>query len=394
MTIEIETNAARIQQLPPYLFAKIDETKKSAIAAGIDLIDLGVGDPDLTPPRPVIDSLIRAVQDKDSHHYASYTGIPELRDAFAKWFKKRFGVTVDPECEVLPLLGSKEGIGHIFLSHVDPGDEVLIPDPGYPVYTAGTILAGAVPRYFRLRHENGYLPDIDELEELVSYNTRMMWINYPSNPTTTMADMETFQKIVQFAEEHGILVCHDMAYSEITYDGKEAISFLQTAGGKEVGVEFHSLSKTFCMPGWRVGFAVGNAEVIKALAKVKTNLDSGIFIPVQKAAITALLTCEEDAKKLCNVFKVRRNRFVEGLRDIGWNIPLPPSTFYVWAKIPSDYDSMEFCTLLLEKAGIICTPGVGFGNFGEGFVRMSLTVSDERLDLALDRLKNMNITWS
>lgn len=394
MNIEIETNAARIQQLPPYLFARIDEIKQRAIASGVDIIDLGVGDPDLSPPRPVIDSLMWAAEDKDAHHYSSYVGIPELRDAFAKWFKKRFDVTVDPECEVLPLLGSKEGIGHIFLSHVDPGDEVLIPDPGYPVYTAGTILAGAFPRYFRLRSENDYLPDMDELEGLVSYNTRMLWLNYPSNPTTALANMETFQQAVQFAENHGILVCHDMAYSEITFDGKAAISFLQSAGGKEVGVEFHSLSKTFCMPGWRVGFAVGNAEVIKALAKVKTNLDSGIFIPVQKAAITALLECEEDAKKLCDVFKARRNRFVGGLRDIGWNIPFPQSTFYVWAKIPSEYDSMEFCTLLLEKSGIVCTPGVGFGSFGEGFVRMSLTVPEERLDLALDRLKNMNISWT
>jgi LL-diaminopimelate aminotransferase len=386
-------SARRIRELPPYLFARIDKIKQDAIARGLDLIDLGVGDPDLNPPEPVIDSLIRGVQEKGAHNYSSYEGIPQLRHAFARWFDKRFGVSVDQDTEVLPLIGSKEGIGHIFFSHVDPGDEVLIPDPGYPVYTAGAVLAGATARYFPLRRENGFLPDIEELESYVTSNTKMIWLNYPSNPTTAMADIHTFTDIVDFAEKYGILVCHDTAYSEIVFDGNQSVSFLQVPGAKDVGVEFHSLSKTFCMPGWRVGFAVGNADVIGALSKVKTNLDSGIFIPVQEAAVTALTECEEDAERIRRVFEGRRNFFVKGLMDMGWKVPLPSSTFYVWAPVPGAYDSMEFCMHLLNETGIVCTPGVGFGKNGEGFVRMSLTIPEERLITALERIESMNIKW-
>ncbi len=386
-----DLGATRIRQLPPYLFAEIDRMKEEAIASGIDVIDLGVGDPDLTPPEAVIETLIHSAQDKDAHHYASYTGLPRLRQAFAGWFERRFGIKVDPDEEALPLLGSKEGVGHIFLAITNPGDEVLVPDPGYPVYTAGAILAGATPKYIPLRMENGFLPDINELRSLISSHTKMLWLNYPSNPTTALATMDIFEEIVGFANEHGLLVCHDAAYSEIVFDGKKAISFLQAPGARDVGIEFHSLSKTFCMPGWRVGFAVGNARAISCLAKVKTNLDSGIFLPVQGAAITALLECEEDTEKRCMVFENRRNRFVSGLKEIGWDVPLPPATFYIWAPIPSGYDSMGFSAHLLRQAGIVCTPGIGFGEYGEGFVRMSLTIPDDRLELALERIKDMEI---
>jgi LL-diaminopimelate aminotransferase len=386
--------AKRIQQLPPYLFARIDEIKRTALQAGVDVIDLGVGDPDLSPPAAVIESLIESVKKEDVHHYSSYVGISELRKVFARWFERRFKVSLDPDSEILPLLGSKEGIGHISLAQVNPGDEVLVPDPGYPVYTAGAILAGAVPRFFPLREENDFLPDLEELERLVSPRTKMMWLNYPSNPTAALADIDVFEDIAQFAKERDILLCHDMAYSEIVYDGKKATSLLETPLGKEVGIEFHSLSKTFSMCGWRVGFAVGNKEVIASLSKVKTNLDSGIFIPLQMAAITALSECDADSKWICSVFDSRRKMFVKGMNEAGWSVPLPPSTFYVWAHVPPGYDSMEFSTFLLKEAGIVCTPGVGFGNYGEGFVRMSLTAPDKRLKEATERLKDVNIDWS
>lgn len=388
---KFDFKAARIRKLPPYLFAEIDRMKEEAIASGTDVIDMGVGDPDLTPPKAVIETLIHSAQDNDAHHYASYTGLPRLRQAFAGWFETRFGIKVDPDEEVLPLLGSKEGVGHIFLAITDPGDEILVPDPGYPVYTAGAILAGAIPKYFPLRMENGFLPDIDELRSLISPHTKMLWLNYPSNPTTALATMDIFEEIVNLANEHGILVCQDAAYSEIVFDGKKAISLLQAPGAIDVGIEFHSLSKTFCMPGWRVGFAVGNAKAISCLAKVKTNLDSGIFLPVQDAAITALLECEGDTGKRCRVFENRRSRFVSGLKEIGWDVPLPPATFYIWAPIPGGYDSMGFAAHLLEKAGIVCTPGIGFGKHGEGFVRMSLTMPDDRLEVAIERIKDMQI---
>ncbi len=392
MTRQIATE--RIRQLPPYLFARIDEIKRDALKAGVDVIDLGVGDPDLRPPEAVIESLIKSVQQDDMHHYSSYTGISELREAFARWFEGRFRVALDPNSEVLPLLGSKEGIGHIFLAQVNPGDEVLVPDPGYPVYTAGATLAEAVPRFFPLREENHFLPDLEEVEKLVTPRTKMMWLNYPSNPTSALATIDIFEDIAQFAKERDILICHDMAYSEIVYDGKKATSFLETSLGKEVGIEFHSLSKTFSMCGWRIGFAVGNREAIASLSQVKTNLDSGIFIPLQMAAITALLECDADTKRICSVFDARRKMFVKGLNETGWNVPLPPSTFYVWAPVPPGYDSMEFSTYLLKEAGIVCTPGVGFGNYGEGFVRMSLTAPDQRLVEATARLKDVNIDWS
>ncbi|MBN2284714.1 MAG: LL-diaminopimelate aminotransferase [Deltaproteobacteria bacterium] len=385
--------AARIRELPPYLFARIDDIKQEALAAGIDVIDLGIGDPDLSPPEPVIDALIRGVRKDGAHHYSSYAGLPRLRRAFSEWFEHRFGVPVDPDREVLPLIGSKEGIGHIYLSQVDPGDEVLIPDPGYPVYAAGAVLAGAIPRYFPLRRENSYLPAVADLEGMVSPRTRMMWLNYPSNPTAVLADRTSFEEAARFARDRGLLICHDMAYSEITFDGARSVSFLEIDGGKDVCVEFHSLSKTFCMPGWRVGFAVGNAGAIGALAKVKTNLDSGIFIPLQEAAVTALEECGDDVLRIGAVFEKRRNLFVSGLAGAGWDVPLPPSTFYVWAPIPAGYDSMGFCTHLLREAGIVCTPGTGFGKQGEGFVRMSLTVPDERLEEAVARLRGIGIVY-
>jgi len=381
-----EVMADRLRNLPPYLFARIDRMKSEALSRGVDVIDLGVGDPDVPPPEKVVRRLMEAVNEPGSHHYSSYSGIGELRRAFADWFEKRFAVVLDPDKEILPLIGSKEGIGHIYFALVNPGDEVLIPDPGYPVYAAGATLAGAAARYFPLREDRGFRPDAELLKQLVTDKTRMLWLNYPSNPTTALAGLEDYEKMVHLARSRGFIVCHDAAYSEIVFDGKKAPSFLQVPGGKETAVEFHSLSKTFCMPGWRVGFAVGNREVIAALAKVKTNLDSGIFLPVQEAAVTALRECGEETERIRAVFEKRRNRFVSALNDAGWNVPVPPATFYVWMRVPGRPDSMGFVSHLLEECGIVSTPGVGFGANGEGFIRMSLTLPEDRLEEAIERL--------
>lgn len=383
----------RIEQIPPYLFAEIDRMKAEAIQSGTDVIDLGVGDPDLGPPQAVIDSLVRSARRPGTHHYSSYAGLPELRRAFAAWFERRYGVTVDPDREVLPLLGSKEGIGHLFLALVNPGQEVLVPDPGYPVYTSGAILAGGVPRYYPLHREKGFLPDTGDLQNFLTPETAMMWINYPSNPTAALADLATLERLADFAGRNGIVLCHDAAYAEILFGNRRPLSLLQAGGAKKACVEFHSLSKTFCMPGWRVGFAVGDSGVISALARVKTNLDSGIFLPVQEAAVTALTECGEDVRRVSAVFEARSRHFVGGLHDMGWPVPLPEGTFYVWAPLPEGYDSMGFSAMLLREAGIVVTPGVGFGKNGEGFVRMSLTIPEERLEAALDRLRGLRIAW-
>ena len=367
--------------------------REDARRRGIDVIDLGIGDPDIGPPEMIVESLVESARAAGTHHYSSYEGMPKLRAAFVRWFERRYGVSLDPDREVLPLLGSKEGIGHIFLSLIDPGQEVLLPDPGYPVYTAGTILAGGVPVSFPLREKNGFLPDVQELNLLVSPKTRMIWINYPSNPTAACADLETFQRVMDFAGQYGLVVCHDAAYSEIVFNGRRSPSILQAKGGRERGIEFHSLSKTFCMPGWRVGFAVGSAELIEALSRVKTNLDSGMFMPVQEAAVTALSECEEEVKKICVLFESRCTQFVRGLREMGWNVPMPAATFYVWAPVPHRWNSMDFCSHILEKTGIVCTPGIGFGSHGEGFLRMSLTMPENRLEEALDRFRGIEMNW-
>ncbi|OPL11697.1 MAG: hypothetical protein AVO39_05100 [delta proteobacterium MLS_D] len=383
----------RLRMIPPYLFAEIDRMKNEAERSGADVIDLGVGDPDLGPPQAVVDSLVNNARREGTHHYSSYAGLPELRSSFAGWFKRRYGVTLDPDREVLPLLGSKEGIGHTFLALLDEGQEVLIPDPGYPVYTSGAVLAGGVPRYYPLRAERGFLPEQEELKLLVSRATAMMWINYPSNPTASLADVHDLERIAGFAADNDLVLCHDAAYAEIIFGDRSPVSLLQASGPGSNCIEFHSLSKTFCMPGWRVGFAVGDSGVIGALARVKTNLDSGIFMPVQDAAVTALTECEADIKIIRSIFESRITRFVEALRNMGWKVPLPGGTFYVWAPLPAGYDSMGFAAMLLQDAGILVTPGVGFGRHGEGFVRMSLTMPEERLDEVLERLRNLEVEW-
>jgi LL-diaminopimelate aminotransferase len=378
--------ATRIRTLPPYLFAAIDKMKQEAIARGVDIINLGIGDPDLPTPSPIVESLRKAAGDPKHHQYPSYEGMASFRDAVAAWYQRRFHVTLDPGSEVLTLIGSKEGIGHVPLAFVDPGDVVLVPSPGYPVYPVGTSFAGGVSHIMPLTQRNGFLPDLDAIPEDVATKAKLMWLNSPNNPTSVVMSKEYFAKVVQFARAHRIIVCHDAAYSEIFYDGKRPASFLEIDGAKEVGVEFHSLSKTYNMTGWRLGFAVGNKEVLAGLGKVKSNLDSGVFQAIQEAGITALHLDDSVTDGLRKVYQERRDVLVPGLKRLGLEVDPPPAAFYIWVTVPKGYTSASFTAHLLEKAGIVTTPGNGFGSPGEGYIRMTVTTSKDRLAEAVERI--------
>ena len=381
--------ADRMGVLPVYLFDEVARLKKEALVRGLDIIDLGVGDPDFRTPEHIVKAMKKALDDGTTHHYSSYQGTPELREAFAHWYSVRFGVELDSENEVLPLIGSKEGIGHIHLAFVNPGDEVLIPDPGYPTYQGGTILAGGIPRYYPLKEENGFLPDLAAVEKEDLSRVRLMHINFPSNPTTTTASLDILNDAVQFGLRHGIPVCHDAAYSEIYFDHIRPPSFLQAKDAKEIGIEFHSLSKTYNMTGWRLGVAVGNREMISALGAVKSNYDTGLFAAVQWAGVHALQGDQDYLGEIRAHFQRRRDLFVEGLKRLGFSVEKPKATFYVWGKTPGSLASQEFGNRLLHEAGVVITPGVGFGNCGEGYFRAALTVSEERLEEAMERMRKM-----
>lgn len=380
--------AERIKKLPPYLFAEIDRLKEEQVARGVDVIDLGVGDPDIQTPLHIVEKMIEAVRDPSNHRYPTYFGMLDFRRAVADWYKRRFGVSLDPEKEVISLIGSKEGIAHIPLALVDPGDVALVPDPGYPVYRVSILFAGGEPYVMPLRRQCDFLPDLSEIPRHIAERAKLMFINYPNNPTTAVAGKDFFRDVVRFAEKYGIVVCHDAAYSEIYFE-EPPVSFLQIDGAKDVGIEFHSLSKTYNMTGWRIGFAVGNADIIKALGHVKTNIDSGVFQAIQKAAIAAL-NSEDDAVKLNrDIYRRRRDIFINGLKKAGIDVFYPKATFYIWAHVPSGYTSTEFALNLLRKSGIVATPGVGFGSFGEGFIRFSLTISEDRLKEASIRISKL-----
>lgn len=381
--------ATRIKTLPPYLFAAIDKMKQEAIARGVDIINLGVGDPDLPTPAPIIERLKQAAAEPRNHQYPSYEGMLSFRQAVAGWYKRRFGVTLDPASEVLTLIGSKEGIGHVPLAFIDPGDVVLVPSPGYPVYPVATGFAGGNSSLMPLRKENGFLPDLSAIPSEVARKAKLMFLNSPNNPTSVVATRDYFRKVVAFAQEHRIIVCHDAAYSEIYYDGQPPASFLEVEGAKDVGIEFHSLSKTFNMTGWRIGFAVGNKQVLSGLGKVKSNLDSGAFQAIQEAGMTALESGDYLVDGLRKIYQERRDAFVPGLRQLGLDVDLPPAAFYVWIGVPKGYTSASFTAHLLEKAGIVSTPGNGFGDPGEGYIRMTLTTTKDRLTEALERMKKV-----
>jgi len=383
--------ATRIKTLPPYLFAAIDKMKQAAIARGVDIINLGIGDPDLPTPGPIVESLARAAKDPKHHQYPSYEGMLSFRKAVADWYHRRFGVTLDPADEVLTLIGSKEGIGHIHLAFVDPGDIVLVPSPGYPVYPVGTSFCGGVSHIMPLTKANGFLPDLEAIPKDVARKAKLMWLNSPNNPTSVVMTKAYFKRVVEFAREHHVIVCHDAAYSEIYYDGKRPASFMEVDGAKDVGVEFHSLSKTYNMTGWRLGFVVGNKDVLAGLGKVKSNLDSGVFEAVQAAGITALGLDDAVTDAIRKTYQERRDTLIPGLKKLGLEVEAPPAAFYVWVTVPNGYTSASFTAHLLEKAGIVTTPGNGFGAPGEGYIRMTVCTSKERLAEAVERI--MKAGW-
>lgn len=378
--------AQRIAQLPPYLFAEIDRAKKEVRARGVDLIDLGIGDPD-TPTFPhIVKTLQAAAENPAYHRYPSYEGLPAFRQAVARWYKSRFRVDLDPDTEVVSLIGSKEGIAHISLAFTDPGDVNLVPSPGYPVYNIGTLFAGGTPYFLPLTRENGFLPDFDAIPDDVAARAKLLFLNYPNNPTAAVADRAFYEKAIAFAHRHNVIVCHDAAYSEIYY-GEPPLSFLELEGAKDVGIEFHSLSKTYNMTGWRIGFAVGNAQVVGGLGKIKTNVDSGLFEAIQIAGIEALEGDQAPQAALREMYRRRRDVLVEGLRAIGFDVQPPEASFYVWIPVPKPHTSAAFAKLLLEKVGVVATPGNGFGAAGEGYIRMTLCLPEERLREAVERIR-------
>ncbi len=379
--------ADRVRNLPPYLFAELDRKAAQKREAGFDVISLGIGDPDLPTPPHIVEALKEAAADPSTHQYPSYFGLPEFRRAVADWYDRRFGVELNPDTEVQPLIGSKEGLAHLALAFIDPGDEALVPDPGYPVYEIGTMLAGGSSISMPLSAEGEFLPNFAELRP--TERTRLLWLNYPSNPTAATADLDIFREAVAFSRRHDLLLCHDAAYSEITFDGYVAPSALQVEGAKDVAVEFGSLSKTYNMTGWRVGYAVGNEEAIRALATVKTNVDSGIFNAVQQAAIAALTGPQDHVERMKETYRARRDLVVESLLDIGLQVKPPLGSIYVWAPVPQGQTAAGFAEALLERSAVVVAPGTGYGANGEGFFRISLTIADERLEEAVSRIRKV-----
>ncbi|MCK5708492.1 MAG: LL-diaminopimelate aminotransferase [Candidatus Aureabacteria bacterium] len=380
----------RLKKLPPYLFVEVDKAKQGIVKQGKDVIDIGIGDPDMPTPKNIISVLQDQAENKANHQYPSNRGIGVLREEIAKWCKKRFSISLDSEKEILPLLGSKEGIGHIPVAFISSEEDVvLVSDPGYPVYNSGTILAGGTPYKMALLKENNFLPVLKDIPETIAKRAKLMHINYPNNPTSAVATEEFFKEVIEFAHKYNVIVCHDAAYTEISYDGYIAPSFLETDGAKDVGIEFHSLSKTFNMTGWRIAFAAGNEKVLDGLAKVKSNMDSGIFQAVQYAGIEALKLGSDFDEQRNAVYQERLDAFYNGLIDMGIKIDKPKATFYVWFPVPDGYTSKSFAMKVLREAHVVITPGNGFGEFGEGYVRAALTVDADRIKEATKRIKSI-----
>jgi LL-diaminopimelate aminotransferase len=377
--------AERMQKIPPYLFAELDAMKKKRIAEGAKVIDLGVGDPDLPTPRHIVEAMKKAVDKVERQKYPSYEGMYEFRQAVSEFYNRRKGVKLSPEREIIALIGSKEGIAHLPLAFVNPDDYVLIPDPGYPVYYASTIMAGGIPYQMPLREENNFLPKLDEIPSEIAKKAKIIFLNYPNNPTSAIATKEFIKEAIDFCIDNKIILAHDYAYGEICFDGYRAPSFLEFDNAFDVTIEFNSLSKTYNMTGWRIGFACGNEEILKGLLKVKTNVDSGVFEAVQEAGIAALRGDDKVIDEICRVYSERRDILVDGLNKIGLKAKKPKATFYVWCKVPMK--SIEFVKKMLESAGIVATPGVGFGSFGEGYVRFALTKEKEIIKEAVERLE-------
>jgi len=381
--------AERIKKIPPYLFAQIDKKIAELKSKGIDVISLGIGDPDLPTPSNIVEAMKKAIEVKEYHRYPDYEGSMEFREAVSKYYKNRFNVTLDPKNEVMALIGSKEGIAHIFWAFVNPGDYVLIPDPAYPVYKTAAIFAGGIPYTMPLLEENDFLPDFSKIDEEILRKAKIMFLCYPNNPTGAVADEKFFEEAVEIAKKYDIILCHDSAYAEITYDGYQAPSILSIPGAKDVAVEFGSLSKPYRMTGWRIGYVVGNSEIVQGLGIIKTNVDSGQFTAIQKAGVEALLGPQDSIKEMIDIFKKRRDLVVNTLREIGLDVKPPKGTFYIWVKVPKGYTSASFAEKLIEKAAVVVTPGNAYGEYGEGYVRISITTPDHRLNEAMERIKKI-----
>ena len=386
--------AQRLLKLPIYVFAQLDKVKAREYAKGADLIDLGMGNPDISPPPEVINSLVEALKNPANHRYPSFEGAPDFKEAVAEWCRRQYGIEVDPEHEVVTLIGSKEGVVHFAFAYINPGDTTLVPMPAYPAHFRGTILAGGEPVVLPTTEHRGYLPDLKIIDPAIAGKAKLMILSYPTNPTAAFATREFFEEAVAFCKKFDIILVHDFAYAEIYFEGKKPLSMLSIPGAKEICIEFHTTSKTFGMPGWRCGFAVGNRTLIESLRKIKTNLDYGLFTAVQKAAITALHMQDGYIDKVRATYQKRRDIFVEGINSLGWKIQKPQGTMYVWIPTPQGYDSTEFTMHLIEKTGIVVSPGVAFGDLGEGYVRVALVEPEQRLKEAIERLRKAGIKFN
>ena len=393
MSLDWISRAERLDALPPYVFARLDELKVRAREQGLDLIDLGMGNPDGAAPQPVIDAAIAALQNPSNHGYPPFEGTASFRQAITTWYQRCYGVELNPDSEALPLIGSKEGLGHLALAYVNPGDIILVPTPSYPAHFRGPLIAGAKIHPIHLSAEQNWLIDLDSIPEAVAQQAKMLYFNYPNNPTTATAPREFYEEVVKFARHYEILLVHDLCYAELAFDGYQPTSLLEIPGAKEIGVEFHTLSKTYNMAGWRVGFVVGNSDIIQGLRTLKTNLDYGIFSAIQKAAETALQLSDEYIKEVQHRYSTRRDFLIEGLSELGWEIAPSLATMYLWIKTPSEQGSTEFALDVLQKTGVVITPGNAFGEAGEGYVRISLIADCDRLGEVLKRFKQAGITY-
>lgn len=393
MTLDWITTADRLQTLPPYVFARLDELKARAREQGLDLIDLGMGNPDGATPQPVVEAAIAAIQNPANHGYPPFEGTTSFRRTITKWYSRRYNVELDPESEALPLLGSKEGLAHFAMTYINPGDVILVPSPAYPVLFRGPIIADAKVHNIILKPENDWVIDLADIPDSVAEQAKILYFNYPSNPTGATAPREFFKDIVAFAHKHQILLVHDLCYAELAFDGYQPTSLLEIPGGKEIGVEFHTMSKTYNMAGWRVGFVVGNSKIIQGLRTLKTNLDYGIFSALQTAAEAALQLPDSYLKEVQNRYSTRRDFMVAGLAELGWNIPKPLAAMYLWVPCTRGMSSTDFALNVLQQTGVVVTPGNAFGPGGEGYVRISLIADCDRLGEALRRMKQANIRY-
>ncbi len=378
----------RLDKLAPYPFVEITRKIAEKRSAGVDVVTFAIGDPDIPTPKHIMDSLHAASDQPANHRYPESDGLPELRRAIAGWYERRFGLSFDPDKEVLPLLGSKEGIANVAYCLIDPNDIALVPDPGYPVYSVGTMFAGGEPYFMPLREEEGFLPDFEAIPADVARRAKVLWLNYPNNPTAAVADIAFFEEAVRFAKRYDIAICHDGPYSEVAYDGYRPVSFLQAEGARDVGLEFHSLSKSFNMTGWRIGMAVGNPTLINALFRIKSNVDSGITQAVQRMAITALEGPQDCIDEHNAIYQRRRDLLVDALRAAGMRVEVPKASLYVWARIPDGWTAAEFAARMIDDIGVVVSPGTIYGEQGEGFIRLSITTADERVEEGARRLRD------